>query len=315
MKTILVIGATGAQGGGLVRALQARGQFAVRALTRNPDGEKGKALKASGVEVVAGDLNDVASLMSAMDGVYGVFAVTNFWEVVSTEIEKQQAQNIATACREMHIQHIVWSTLEDTRTYIPEDYSAMPMMHDIYRVPHLDCKNEANAYFKDLPTTYLITSYFWDNLINFGMAPKPNEDGVYQFVMPMADKPLAAHASEDIGKAVAPMFEQPARFIGETVGIQTEALTCDEMCQIMAEEFGLNVQYVPVDADTYRAFPFPGADEIGNNFQYFCDFNADFMALRSAELMAELNPDAMDFRTYVQRNKAALRAVMDSFES
>lgn len=312
MKKILVIGATVAQGGGVARALLASGQFAVCALTRNPNSENAQQLKALGVEVRQGDLNDLQSLVHAMQGIYGVFAVTNFWEVVSTEIEKQQAKNIADACYTSGIEHVIWSTLEDTRDYIPEDYAAMPMLEDVYRVPHLDCKNEANAYFAKVPTTYLITSFFWDNLITFGMSPKKNTQGTYDYVMPFDDKFLAGHVAEDIGKAVAPMFEDPERFINTTVGIQTEALTLAQMSQIIAEELNVEVNYIPIDADSFRRFPFAGAEEIGNNFQYFRDFNEAFLQLRSKSLMHELNPDAMGFRDFVRHNKDLIKTVMDS---
>lgn len=312
MKTILVIGATGAQGGGVARALLARGKYAVKAMTRNPESEKAQALAQQGAGLVSANLDDLDSLVAVMNGVHGVFAVTNFWEVLSIEREKQQAQNIAEAAKQTGVRHVIWSTLEDTRTYIPEDFTDMPMLEGVYRVPHLDAKNEANAYFADVPTTFLITSFFWDNLINFGMSPKRNEQGHYDYVMPLGDKKLAGHVAEDIGKAVAPMFEQTERFVGETVGIQTQALTLSEMSEIIAEEISVKVNYIPIDADSFRAFPFDGAEEIGNNFQYFRDFNEDFLALRSAELMHELNPAAQSFREYVKANQTTIKAVMDS---
>lgn len=312
MKTILVIGATGAQGGGVARALLARGEFSVKAMTRNPQSDKAVALGQQGAEIVSANLDDLDSLVAAMEGVHGVFAVTNFWEVLSVEREKAQAKNIADAAARQGVKHVIWSTLEDTREYIPSDFEGMPMLEDVYRVPHLDAKNEANAYFSDVPTTFLITSFFWDNLINFGMSPKKNAAGDYDYVMPFDDKPLAGHVAEDIGKAVAPMFEQPERFIGEIVGIQTDALTLSEMSEIIAQEIGVNVNYIPIDADSFRAFPFDGAEEIGNNFQYFRDFNDAFLNLRSKALMDELNPQATSFREYINQNKDTIKVIMDS---
>lgn len=309
---IAVIGATGSQGGGLCRELLRRGEFAVRAITRNPEGEKARALAALGAEVVQADLDQLDSLTAAFDGVSGVFAVTNYWELHSTEREQAQAKNIADACRAAQVAHVVWSTLEDSRSYIPKDYAGMPMLDGVYRVPHLDCKNEANTYFADLPTTYLITSFFWDNIINFGMAPQRGEDGVYRWVMPLGEAKLAGHAAEDIGKAVASMFEQPERFVGETVGIQADALTMTEMAETVARVLNVPVEYVPVDADTFRTFPFPGAEEIGNNFQYFRDWNADFVGLRSKSLMHELNPDVSTFEAYVRANADAIQTVMNA---
>ncbi len=312
MKKILVIGATGAQGGGVARALLTRGEFAVKAMTRNPESKEALVLSEQGAEICRANLDDIDSLIAAMEDVYGVFGITNFWEVLSVEREKQQAQNIALAAKQAGVKHVIWSTLEDTRSYIPKDFTGMPMLEEVYRVPHLDAKNETNAYFVDVPTTYLITSFFWDNLINFGMCPKQNTNGSYDYVMPFDDKLLAGHVAEDIGKAVSPMFEQPDRFINKTVGIQTDALTLAQMSQIIAEELGVTVNYIPVDADTFRSFPFDGAEEIGNNFQYFRDFNEAFLSLRSKALMHELNPEAMSFREYVRTNKDLIKTIMDS---
>ena len=160
-KTIAVVGATGSQGGGLCQALLAMPDaFEVRALTRNPESEKAKLLSAAGAHVVQADLDDLASLTVAFEGTDGVFGVTNYWEHQSLEREKAQAQNIALACQNSVVEHVVWSTLEDTRTFIPSDFDAMPMLDEVYRVPHLDGKSEADIFFKDLPTTYLITSFF-----------------------------------------------------------------------------------------------------------------------------------------------------------
>ena len=114
-KIIAVVGATGAQGGGLVRAIldDPEGRFAVRALTRNPDSDKAKSLSAAGAEVVAADLDDEASLVEALDGAYGAFFVTNFWEHFSPEKETGQAANLARAAKKAGLKHVIWSTLED----------------------------------------------------------------------------------------------------------------------------------------------------------------------------------------------------------
>src|SRR5215217_5577263 len=120
-QVIAVIGATGAQGGALVRAILAdkSGGFAARAITRHVDSDKGKALAAQGAEVVAADLDDQASLERAFAGAYGVFGLTNFWEHFSPEKELAQAANIARAAKAAGAQHVIWSTLEDTRRWVP----------------------------------------------------------------------------------------------------------------------------------------------------------------------------------------------------
>src|SRR5678815_208263 len=165
-KIIAVVGATGVQGGGLARAILAdpSGGFSVRAITRDPNKDAAKALAAKGAEVVSANLDDVESLKKAFAGVHGVFGVTNFWEHFSAEKEKAQAKNIADAARAAGVKHVIWSTLEDTRQFMSPDDKRMPMLQGKYRVPHFDAKAEADEYFKGLPVTYLVTSFYWDNL-------------------------------------------------------------------------------------------------------------------------------------------------------
>src|SRR5215510_897594 len=116
-KIIAVVGATGAQGGGLARAILAdpNGGFAVRAITRDVNKDRAKALAAAGAEVVSADLDNVESLKKAFAGAHGVYAVSSFWEHFSGEKEIQQAKNIATAAKTAAVKHVIWSTLDDTR--------------------------------------------------------------------------------------------------------------------------------------------------------------------------------------------------------
>src|SRR5436305_2012504 len=186
-KIIAVLGSTGSQGGGLANAILSdpNGGFALRAITRKTDGDKAKALAGKGAEVVKADLDDVESLKKAFAGAHGVYAVTNFWEHFSAEKEKQQAKNIADAAKSAGVKHVIWSTLEDTRKLMKPDDKRMPMLQEKYRVPHFDAKAEANAFFQGLPVTYLVTSFYWDNLYLFSLAPKKGDDGTYSWTVPM----------------------------------------------------------------------------------------------------------------------------------
>jgi uncharacterized protein YbjT (DUF2867 family) len=114
-KTIAVVGATGAQGGGLVRAIlsDVNSGFTARALTRNVNSDKATALAKLGADVVAADLDEIESLRRAFEGAYGAFCVTNFWEHFSPEKELAQATNMARAAKEAGLEHVIWSTLED----------------------------------------------------------------------------------------------------------------------------------------------------------------------------------------------------------
>ena len=229
-KVIAVVGATGAQGGSLARAILAdpAGGFACRAITRDPNKENARLLVDKGAEVVKADLDDPASLKRAFAGAYGAFCVTNFWEHFSAKKETAQAKNQADAARASGLKHVVWSTLEDTRKLMAPDDKRMPMLQDKYRVPHFDGKAEADAYFAGLPATYLVTSFYWDNIYAFGLAPKKEADGTYSWTFPMGDKRLAGIAAEDIGKVAYGLFKAGPQYVGKTVGITGENLTMEQ---------------------------------------------------------------------------------------
>ncbi|HEV7240100.1 MAG TPA: NmrA/HSCARG family protein [Thermoanaerobaculia bacterium] len=308
-KLIAVVGATGAQGGGLCEAIldDPNGDFACRAITRDPGKDKAKALAAKGAEVVPADLDDVHSLEKAFAGAYGVYGVTNFWEHFSGEKEKAQAKNIADAARAAGAKHVIWSTLEDTRKLMKPDDTRMPMLQEKYRVPHFDAKAEADAYFEGLPVTFLVTSFYWDNLYMFGLAPKKGDDGVYSWVFPMGSAKLAGLASEDIGKIAYGIFKAGSQYIGKTVGITSENLTLHEMSEKLGKGLGIGtVRYIAVEPDAYRGFGFPGADEMGNMFQVNRDFETEVLGARSAETARALNPDLQTFDQFIAKNKSKI---------
>jgi uncharacterized protein YbjT (DUF2867 family) len=310
-KIIAVLGSTGAQGGGLCRAIlaDAEGGFACRAITRDPSKDKAQALADQGAEVVAADLDDVESLKKAFEGAHGVYAVTNFWEHFSAEKEKAQAANIAEAAKAAGVGHIIWSTLEDTRKLMDADDERMPMLQEKYRVPHFDAKAEANALFEGLPVTFLVTSFYWDNLYMFGMAPKKGEDGTYSWAFPMGEAKMAGIAAEDIGKTAYGIFKGGDKYIGSTVGIAGGTLTVKEMGDTIASVLDISaVEYHAVDADAYRGFGFPGADELGNMFQVYRDFEDACLGARSVDLTRELNPALQTFEDFVRKQKEAILA-------
>jgi uncharacterized protein YbjT (DUF2867 family) len=305
-KTIAVVGATGAQGGGLVRAILAdpSGGFVARALTRDPNSAKAKELAKLGAEVVAANVDDVDSLKKAFAGAHGAFCVTFFWDHLSPEKELAEARAMAQAAKSAGVKHVVWSTLEDTRRWVPLDDPRMPTLQGKYKVPHFDAKGEANAIFSDLgvPTTFLNTSFFWDNLIHFGMGPKKGPDGKLAFVLPMADKKLPGMAAEDIGRCAYGIFKRPD-LIGKTVGIAGEHLTGAQMAAALSKALGQQVVHNAVPPDVYRGFGFPGADEMGNMFQFKADFEKEYCAARDLAFSRSLNPKLQTFAQWLAANK------------
>jgi uncharacterized protein YbjT (DUF2867 family) len=306
-KIIAVVGATGHQGGGLVRAIlnDSNSEYLPRAITRDANSDKAKALAELGAEVVTADVDNFESLKRAFEGTYGVYCVTFFWEHFSPEKELAHATNMAKAAKETGISHAIWSTLEDTRKWVPLSDGRMPTLMGKYKVPHLDAKGEADQVFRDLgvPTTFLLTSFFWDNFIFFGVGPRKGPDGELAITFPMGDKKLPGIASEDIGKCAYGIFKKGSELIGKTVGIAGEHLTGTEMADAFTRALGQQVRYNDVPPEVYRSFDFPGAEDLGNMFQFKRDFNEDFCAARNPDVAKSLNPSLQTFDEWLDKHK------------
>jgi uncharacterized protein YbjT (DUF2867 family) len=305
-KTIVVFGATGAQGGGLVRAIlnDVNSEFSVRAVTRNPDSEKAGELATLGAEVVAADIDNKNDVLRVLEGAYGAFFVTFFWDHFSPEKEYEQAKTMAEAAASTGVKHAVWSTLEDTRNWVPLDDERMPTLQGKYKVPHFDAKGEANQCFIDsgVPTTFLIASFYWENMIYFGMGPKKGPDDNFTITFPMGDKKLAGIAAEDIGKSAYGIFKKGMGLSGKTIGVAGDHLTGFEMAESLSKALDIKVSYNEVTPEQYRNFGFPGADDLGNMFQFYRDFEKDGLAVRDLTFSKELNPDLKTFNEWLDIN-------------
>jgi uncharacterized protein YbjT (DUF2867 family) len=306
-KIIAVVGATGAQGGGLVRAIQrdASGGFAARAITRDPQSDKARELAKLGAEVAAADVDDEETLKKAFQGAYGVYCVTFYFEHLSPEKETAEAGAMARAAKHAGVQHAIWSTFEDTRLRVPLTDDRMPTLMGNYKVPHFDSKGQANHFFTDLgvPTTFLLTSFYWENLIFFGMGPKKGPDGKLVFTLPMGDKKLPGIATEDIGKCAYGVFRGGREYVGRTVGIAGEHLTGAQMASSLGRALGQEVRYNAVTPEAFRGFGFPGAEDLGNMFQYKCDFEEAFCGARDLAFSRKLNPELQTFDAWLAQNK------------
>ncbi|WP_395833076.1 NmrA/HSCARG family protein [Cystobacter fuscus] len=306
-KIIAVVGATGEQGGGLVRAILANphGEFTVRALTRKPNSELGRKLAKLGAEVVAADVNDPKSMLAAFSGAYGAFCVTNFWEQSTPEKEVKQARTMALAARDAGVQHTIWSTQEDTRRLIPLEDSRMPTLKGRYKVPQFDAKGESDRHFTDLqvPTTFLLTPFSWENLFLFGMGEKRDPHGKLTFVLPMEDKKLPGMAMEDIGECIHGIFKRGTGMAGRTVGLASEHLTGEQIAATLKQVTGQDVDYSSMPPEVYRTFNFPGASDLANMFQFMRDFEQQYCAARDPVLSRELNPKLQTLAEWISRNK------------
>ena len=215
---------------------------------------------------------------------------------------------MASAAKAAGVQHVIWSTLEDTRKWIPLSDNRMPTLMGKYKVPHFDAKGEINHVFTDAgaPTTFLDTSFYWDNMYMFGMGPAKQSDGNYTVTFPMGTKKMSGIAAEDIGGAAYGIFKRGKEFIGKTVGIAGEHLTGAEMAEKLSKGLGIKCAYNAVTPEAYRGFGFPGAEDLGNMFQFYADFEDYFVGARNLDFSRSLNPKLQNFDQWLAKNKSKL---------
>lgn len=316
-KIIAVVGATGSQGGGLVRAILADPdhEFAARALTRNSQSGKARELTASGAEVVEADLDDEATLVRAFEGAHGVFIVTNYWadrtpeeeaRRTRAEMELQQAEAAVWATKAAGVAHVIWSTLEDTRPHFG-DGERVPTVDELYKVPHFDAKAEADELFTKygVPTTYLRTAFFFEGFAS-GLGPVRDASGKLVLTLPMADQPLSGIAVDDIGRTALGIFKRGREYIGQTVSIAGDHLTGDEYAAALTDALDELVVYQPNTWDDFRRLGFPGAVEMANMFQFYAEDSKRFTGDRNLAAVRNLNPELQSFRDWLSLHKAEI---------
>lgn len=262
-KVILVAGATGRQGGAVVRHLQKR-KWRVRALTRNASGPTAMSLAAQGIEVVQGDMNDPLALATAMENAYGVFSVQDFW-IVGAKTEIQQGKNMAEAARDTGVQHFVYSSVEGA------DKGS--------GVDHFESKFVIEEHIRGLglPTTVLRPVGFMENYhiprveksILKGTLAHPNAP----------DKKVQLIPTDDIGAFAAAVFDEPQRFIGQSIDIASDELTNSEVAATFSKVLGRTVHYKKLPMLIVRLFM---GKELHRMFRWYNKegFNADISALR-----------------------------------
>ena len=208
---------------------------------------KARALAALGAEVVAADVDDQASLERAFAGAHGAYCVTFFWDHFSPGEGKgrgaQHGRGCASAAK---LQHVIWSTLEDTRKWVPLTDDRMPTLMGSYKVPHFDAKGESDARFTEagVPTTFLLTSFYWENFIYFGMGPKPGPDGKLAITMPDGATSRCRAWPRRTSASARSASSRPAiPHIGRTVGIAGGHLTGTQMAAAFSRALGKEVGY------------------------------------------------------------------------
>lgn len=253
-RTIAVVGATGAQGKGVVDALHREGSFRVRAITRHPEKYQGKA-----DEVVQGDLTDLASLSAAFAGAHGVFVVTNFWEGAD---ELAQGRTAIEAAKKAGVDHFIWSTLPDVEK----------ISNGKFHVPHFTGKAHVdelirNAGFKHC--TFVQPPFYFQNLVGI-MGPQPREDGSSGWTLPLDASKKVIHMADinDLGKVVAGAFLNPGKVgNGEYLSLAAGLYSFDDVLAAY-KAIGRSVNFTQVPGEVFSTF-FEGAGELAQMMAYF----------------------------------------------
>ncbi|MEJ5366765.1 MAG: NmrA/HSCARG family protein [Bryobacteraceae bacterium] len=307
---VAIAGATGAQGGGLAQSIlrDPQSPFAVRALTRNPESARARELARLGAEVVGADLDDPGSVERAFEGAFAAFCVTFYWDHFSPEKETQHAAVMARAAKKARLGHVIWSTLEDTRRFVPLEDARMPTLMGKYKVPHFDSKGEADGLFEELglPVTFLLTSFYWDNFIRFGSGPVRDQNRDLVLTLPVADRKLPGIAAADIGGCAYGILKRGSEFRGKRVGVASEHLTGEQMAAGLSRAIGEPVRYAPLPHDVFRGLGFPHAEDLGNMFQFNCEFSDQFCAARDTVLSRELHPGMLTFDEWIEANRGRI---------
>jgi uncharacterized protein YbjT (DUF2867 family) len=254
-KLIAVIGATGHQGGAVVRALQAGGQFKVRALTRYPDKHHDLA-----DEVVEADLNRPETLKAAFEGAHGVFLVTNFAEAGTDEFK--QATTAVRAAKDTGVKHFVWSTLPNVEA----------ISGGRFDVPHFTGKAKVDRVVTEAGFanhTFVIAPFFYQNLAG-AMAPQKQADGSLGWALPLDPSVRCIHMGDirELGTIVAGAFAHPDQAgHGEYLPLVGDFMSFNEIVDVLNRQ-GHNFSFTQVPADVFATL-FPGAAEIAAMFRYF----------------------------------------------
>jgi uncharacterized protein YbjT (DUF2867 family) len=289
-KTILVTGATGAQGGSVARHLLKSGEFRVRCLTRNAQSAKAAALTQAGGELVQGDLADRNSVERALENCWGCFGVTNFWE--HFERERDLGRSLIEAVKAARVEHFVLSTLP----------SAKRLSHGAIAVPHFDIKAELEQYARDLRlgATFTHAAFYFENFLGY-FPPQQQADGTLAFGFPQGDTKLAGVAVDDIGGVIAAIFRRREEFRDRVVGIVGDDLSGQKYAEIMTRVLGRKVVYNYIPREVYASFGFPGAQELADMFE----LNRLHIPERSAELAESraLYPGMHSFEAWMELNK------------
>lgn len=300
-KIVTVFGATGGQGGGVVSSLlkavnRGEGDYSIRAITRNPDGQKAHDLKSNGCEIVKCDMDDQASVEEAVRGSYAVFLVTNYWEHFSAEKEIDQGKRVIDASEKLGVKHLIYSGLENVKKSMGLECA------------HFDSKGKVEEYLHTKKLRELMNftivrfSFYYNNLATL-MKPRRVDDTTFVFDIPMEGVGMDGIDVTQGGECVYAILENPDCYRYKTIGLTGDKRTIEQYCDILCRHLEpLKFQDSKISVEQYKAMGFDGAEEIANMFAFYIRGRPD----RDMKLTKKLNPGVQRFEMWVEENKEML---------
>ncbi|KAL8915322.1 MAG: hypothetical protein Q9171_000192 [Xanthocarpia ochracea] len=267
-KIITVFGATGNQGGSVIASIQANSKLAseykIRGVTRDPSKPKGQALAEKGVELVKADLSDKDSVIKAIEGSHAVFAVTNYWEYLSKDIEVSQGKNVADACKAIGVSLLIWSSIP---------HAGKMTNGKLSHLPHFDSKADVNEYIREqkIPSCALNAGCFMSNFI--GALQKSDEENTLNLNLHPDTKIPLFDAANDTGKFAAGILLNPSELLNKEVYAATGWYTPTDIVNAIEKFSGKKTTYHQVPDETFKTF-FPEAigEEMMETFMLVRDY-------------------------------------------
>jgi len=287
-KLIVVLGATGAQGGSVVEALLKDGSFKVRGITRDASKDEAKALAAKGIEIVAADVSKPETYGAIFKGAYGAFVVTNFWDPSSMGKEKEQGKALVDAAKSAGVTHFQWASLPDVE--VESNHK--------FHVPHFTDKAKVEQYAKTVGfkyTTFPAASFYYQNFKAF--FPPKKEGDTYVYTLPEAAT-ITAFDVEDTGTAVVAAFKHPDRWNNLYLPLSGDHASPAEYIAAIGAHTGKKTKLTSVPIEVFAKFGFPGAEELAHMFGWFSLATYHGHAAKREESI-RANPNMKSFKQWL----------------
>lgn len=293
-KTIVIFGATGQQGGSVLRAMKDDKRFVLKAATKNTDSDSAKKLAAQGIELVKVTLDDAASCKAALKGAYGAFLVTNYLEHFDLEREIRQGKNAIDAAKENGLQHLVFSGMRSPKEQIGKE-----------GCHHFESKKLIVDYIKEKGVPHTIVEYamYYENFSGESF-PRKNEQNEYVVDFPMGSAPLDMVPATDAGEVTHQVFVHGDEYKGKYIPIAVERLTLQGYADVLTKKLGHKFVPGQTTVEQFSKLPFPLATDMAVMF----DFYASGKCTHDFELTRKLHPNILSFEQWVDKNLDALKA-------